>query len=210
MEANGNVKKVVDYIYNQILTGERELGSPISENQVAEILGISRSPVREGLKLMEGEGLIVHYNNRGTFVSDITRDDIEEIFELRITFELMALNNACSFMDHAVIAELKKNIMALNENSKPREYYSANTALHNAIVQYGGNKRLAKFYDTLSMQIALINRISGKLPSHFRESRKKHLNIVLAIEERNLDLARQLLKEHLEDVRANTLKIYSL
>lgn len=201
----GNTQKAYDFIYQQILSGTKELGSPISEVEIATALEMSRSPVREALKLLEMQGIIVHYQNRGTFVTDMSRKDISEIFQLRRMLELESLENACKYMDDSVLEELKKNIESLNENSTAQEYYSANTALHQAIVNYSGNSRLVKFYETLSMQIALVNRLSAKLPRHFQESREKHLAIVNAIMERNLEKASELLRMHLEEVRDKTL-----
>lgn len=208
MGTSGNTKKAYEYIYNQILTGEKSFGAPISEAEIANGLGTSRSPVREALKLLEVEGVIVHYPNRGTFVTDMTREDLSEIFQLRILFELQALRMACQFMDDSILQELRRNIECLNEESTPQQYYSANTALHETIVHYSGNKRLIKFYNTLSLQIALVNRLSAKLPSHFKESRKKHLDIVDAIIQRDSTKAEQLLQSHLEEVRDKTLAMY--
>ena len=201
----GNTKKAYDYIYEQIISGKKALGAPISEMEISEILGMSRSPIREALKLLEMQGIIVHYQNRGTFVTDITRKDVEEIFQLRIMIELEALNNACVYMDDEVLSVLKNDIEKLTEQSAVEEYYAANTALHQAIVNYSGNSRMIKFYETISMQIALVNRLSAKLPSHFKESRQKHLAIVEAIIERNKEKATVLLREPLEEVRDKTI-----
>lgn len=205
----GNTQKAYDFIYQQILSGTKELGSPISEVEIATALEMSRSPVREALKLLEMQGIIVHYQNRGTFVTDMSRKDISEIFQLRRMLELESLENACKYMDDSVLEELKKNIENLNENSTAQEYYTANTALHQAIVNYSGNSRLVKFYETLSMQIALVNRLSAKLPRHFQESREKHLAIVNALMERDLEKASELLRNHLEEVRDKTMMLYN-
>lgn len=72
MELKGTVKLVVDYIYNKILNGELALGEPVSEMKLAQELNISRSPIREAIKVLEGEGILIHYSNRGTIVADIT------------------------------------------------------------------------------------------------------------------------------------------
>lgn len=208
MKVSGNVKKVMDYIYEQVLNDVWPLGSPISEMEIAQTLKVSRSPVREALKLLEGQGVLTHYPNRGTIVTDMNHRDIEEIFELRIQFELMSLKKACQYMPENLIREIKERIENLNEGLQPEEYYAANTALHNAIVQYSGNERLIRFYDTLSMQVALVNRISGKLPSHFQESRAKHIAIAEAIEKRDYLLAKERLTLHLEEVRDSTLDAF--
>lgn len=205
----GNTQKAYDFIYHEILSGKKKLGEPISEAEIAGTLEMSRSPVREALKLLEMQGIIVHYQNRGTFVTDITRKDVAEIFELRILLELKALPNACKYMDDAVLERLKRNIENLNEKSKPEDYFKANTALHHTIVNYSGNNRLVNFYETLSMQIALVNRISARQSSHFRESRKEHLAIIEALAGRDEEAAAKCLSTHLENVRDQTMRLIS-
>lgn len=205
MASNNNTEKAYQYIYELILSGEKKQGEPISEMEIAGSLNISRSPVREALKLLEMQGLIVHFQNRGTFVAEISRKDVAEIFQLRILLELEALKTAAGIMDEAILDRLKADIENLNENSTAKEYYAANTALHEAIIRYGGNGRMEKFYKTLSMQIALVNRMSAKLPDHFRESRDEHLAIVAALTERDEKKAVRLLRNHLERVRDKTL-----
>lgn len=206
----GNAKKAYDYIYQQIISEKKELGAPISEMEISEALGMSRSPIREAFKLLEMQGIIVHYPNRGTFVTDMTRKDIAEIFQLRIMIEMEALDNAYIYMDESVLSTLKQNIEKLDENSEVDEYYTANTALHKTIVNYSGNSRMIKFYDTLSMQIALVNHLSAKLPSHFQESKQKHLAIVEALIKKDKEEAAKLLREHLEEVRDKTMLLCAM
>lgn len=153
--------------------------------EIGEALGLSRSPVREALKRMEAEGLVSHFPGRGTFVTDITQRDLEEIFELRIMFELHALHTACRYFDEEMLDRLEQAFLDLNENSDPQQYYDANHLLHTSIIAYGGNSRLEKFYDMLTAQFAIVNRISARDPEHFNASKKKHLNIIRALKQRD-------------------------
>lgn len=201
--------RAYDYIYKGILSGKFPLSSPISEVEIGEALALSRSPVREALKRMEAEGLVCHYAGRGTFVTDITQRDLEEIFELRILFELHSLRTACSYFDDEILDRLEQGFLRLNDNSDPQEYYDVNHLLHTSIIAYGGNGRVQKFYNMLSAQIAIVNRISSRDPDHFQNSKKKHLNILYAIKRQDLERAEQYLSEHLQEVRERTIKAYA-
>lgn len=203
------VDKVYDYLYKGILSGDIPLGSPIAELELGKALGLSRSPVREALKRMEGEGLVSHYQGRGTFVTDITVRDLEEIFELRIMFELHSLPLACMYMDDEILQELQNAFESLGEDSDEQQYYDANSLLHSSIISYGGNLRLEKFYKMLDAQFAIVNRISARDPEHFDMSKEIHLNIVKAMRERDVERAQELLKEHLNQVKERTIHEYS-
>ena len=118
-KASAAVNKVYAYLYNGILSGDIPLGSPIAELEVGKALGLSRSPVREALKRMEGEGLVSHYVGRGTFVTDITVRDLEEIFELRIMFELHSLPSACVYMDCLLYTSTSLNVYGIVLFARP-------------------------------------------------------------------------------------------
>ena len=207
--STGAAGRAYDYLYSGILSGEFPLGSPIAEVEIGEALGLSRSPVREALKRMEAEGLVSHFPGRGTFVTDITQRDLEEIFELRIMFELHALHTACRYFDEEMLDRLEQAFLDLNENSDPQQYYDANHLLHTSIIAYGGNSRLEKFYDMLTAQFAIVNRISARDPEHFNASKKKHLNIIRALKQRDEASAERYLFQHLNEVRDRTIKEYS-
>jgi DNA-binding GntR family transcriptional regulator len=211
--ADGAMRRVYDYLYNQILTGERPLGSPISESEVGEALGVSRSPVREALKIMETQKLTTHYPSRGTFVTNITHRDLEEILDLRIMFELNSIGSACKYMDMALVKELEAGILSLNREASREVFYLTNNRLHRAIIEYGGNKRLKNFYEMLSAQFDIINRIFScepEIPENFRTSKEKHLSIVRAIKKRDREEAEVLLRKHLLEVKEKTLQKYSI
>ncbi|HIZ82688.1 MAG TPA: GntR family transcriptional regulator [Candidatus Mediterraneibacter pullistercoris] len=208
-KSNGAIGKAYQYLREGILSGDLPLGSPISEMEISAKLQISRSPIREALRRMETEGLVYRYPGRGTFVTNITRKDLEEIFELRIMFEVQALNTASRYFDDKFLEALERDFADLNPDSQPQQYYDANTRLHRGIIAYAGNKRMEKFYKQLQTQIAIVTRISARDPEHFVLSRERHLAIVRALKERDVEKAKACLTIHLEEVRDRTIKGYS-
>lgn len=207
--STGAAARAYNYLYEGILSGKFPLGSPIAELDISEAMKLSRSPVREALKRMEAEGLVSHFPGRGTFVTDITQRDLEEIFELRIMFEMHSLRTAIRYFDEEMLSRLEEAFTQLNEDSDPQKYYDANNLLHRSIIAYGGNTRMEKFYNMLSAQFAIVNRISARDPGHFETSKKKHLNIVWALKRGDLQSAEKFLFQHLNEVRDRTIKEYS-
>ena len=196
------------YIYEGILSGRFPMGFPIVEGEIGVALGLSRSPVREALRRMEMEGLVKLYPGRGTFVTDLTQHDLEEIFDLRFLLELHALETACKYMEDEVLIELETNFLELTDSSEPQQYYDANARLHFTIIEYGGNSRMIGFYNMLSSQLAVVNRISSRYAGHFKESKKEHFDIIKALKRRDIEKARHYLSDHLNRVRVQTIDAF--
>ena len=206
---NNTVSKAYDYLYQGILSGKFPLGSPISEVQIGNKIGVSRSPIREALKQMASEGLVKQYPGRGTFVTEITLQDLEEIFELRILLELFSLRKAYRWLDKDTLEDLEHLMLNLNEKSSEQEYYDANLKFHSTIISYCNNKRVKLFYQMLSSQLAIVYSISAWTPSHDIMSKNHHLEIIQALKDKDIDLAVERLRFHLEKTRENTINAYN-
>jgi DNA-binding GntR family transcriptional regulator len=204
----GSSNKAYEWIYRCILTNKLAFGAPISENEIARELGISRSPIREALKRLEAENIVTHFPNRGTFVTQITIHDLNEIFDLRILFELYALDSAYSRITDDTLEEIANTIENLDANSSPEQYYKANEKLHSTIISSCGNRRLQVFYNNLKTQIGMVTRISARSPVHFAPSQKEHLEIIKTFLIRDLKKAKNLLRDHLERVRHDTIRFF--
>lgn len=197
-----------DSLYNKILLGELKLGSPISEVALGKELGLSRSPIREALNRLEIEGLVTHYPGRGSFVVDFSLQDLDEIFDLRDLLEIYSLRKAFEHMDRDLFEGIEKEILAVVESGDPQAFFEINSTLHRAIISFSGNKRVQRFYDQISAQIAVINRISAMDPSHFDQSTERHLALIRAMKAGDQREAEAVLCQHLSEVRASTKKSY--
>ena len=202
----GATAKAYEHIIQGIFSGKFPLGSPLSEKEIGNLLGLSRSPVREAMKHLEAEGLVFHFPGRGTFVTDVTMRDLEEIFELRILLELHALRVACDYISDETLNNLIQDFMKLTSDSSPQQYYDANQKLHTTIIKHGGNTRLKRFYELLSAQITVVTHISSRNPEIINRSWEMHLSILKAMLSRDINLAESYLYQHLLEVREGTLK----
>lgn len=109
-------------------------------------LEISRSPVREALKKLEGEGIVVHYAHRGTFVMTMTAQDIEELYDLRMALELFAAEKAIQYLDIDMLKSVERKFQVLDKNSPVSDYHEANQQLHTLLIRASGNRRLENMY----------------------------------------------------------------
>lgn len=196
-----------NYLYNAIVTHELPPGTAIVEQEIADLLGISRTPVREALKQLEMEGLVRHIPLRGTFVAEISTQDVEEIFALRQALEILALHTAIEEITDEELEELERHLESLGPESLPESFYNSDRKLHDLIVKHGRNRRLRIFYDMLNSQIERVRRVSAQKPNRLKKSRQEHLEIVQALKERDLQKAEELLRQHLRNVKESCIEV---
>lgn len=196
-----------NYLYNAIVTCQLPPGTAIVEQEISDLLGISRTPVREALKQLEIEGLVRHVPLRGTFVAEISTQDVEEIFALRQALELLALRTAINEITEQELNEIESYLEGLGPESSPESFYRSDRKLHDLIVKYGRNRRLRTFYDMLNAQIERVRRVSAQKPDRLKKSRQEHLEIVRALKERNLQKAEAFLTQHLKNVKESFIEV---
>lgn len=205
--ANNAAGRIYEELLRQILHGALEGGALISESDIAKQMESSRTPVREALLMLEGEGLVRRYPGRGYLVAEITPQDVDDIFELRIPLELLALRRAYSALTPELLRDMREQLERLDETSSPDDFYRADRRLHELLALSCGNSRLQAFLDTLDSQIERVRYISARRPKRLRESREEHLAIIRALMEQDLPQAEVMLARHIENVSESTKTI---
>lgn len=201
-----------EYLLNAIMSYELKPGQVIVEQEVSDQLGISRTPIREAFKQLESEGLVHHFPSRGTFVTNLTVQDVEEIFQLREMFELTALKSAIHRITEEELRYIEGRLRYLDdkkseEPSTKEEFYGSDRELHELIMKYSGNSRMVKFHRTLEAQLERLRRISSMTPMRLSKSRQEHLDILNALSDRDLDAATDALRLHLRNIKSSTLAV---
>lgn len=163
--------------------------------------------MREALKLLEAEGLVKVVPQRGTFVSELSTQDVEEIFALREALEVLALHVAIRNIPRAELDRLEQFLSTLSPASPPEQFFESDRWLHGLIVKHGGNQRLAHFLDSLNAQVEQVRRISALRPNRLDMSMREHLGIVRAIQARDLTAAEAELRQHTQNVKQSTLEV---
>lgn len=203
----GATKKVYDYLYHEIVNGNLRPGAAISELELSKKLQTSRSPIREALMALESNGMVRRYPGRGCFVAEITVQDLNEIFDLRILLETAALQRSYHFIKDCELEQLEHDLQRLTEESPAEEYFETDRRLHELLIGNCGNMRLLLILRTLNGQIEQMRRISARQPMRLAASRVEHLGIVVSLRERDLEKACQLLSDHIRNVQKSTLSV---
>ena len=150
-----------DVVFNTlrqaILKGELKPGERLMEIQLANKLGVSRTPVREAIRKLELEGLVLMIPRKGAEVAEITRQDMEDVLEVRTALEELAVKDACDHITDAQLSELKKASnefkKALLEGKDLVTCADADMHFHDVILSATNNRRLIQMLTNLSEQM---------------------------------------------------------
>ncbi len=187
-------------IKHRILSNEIEVGSRLRDEELARQLSVSRTPVREAIIRLNRERLVEIIPRSGTRVRTFTERDIEEIFDLRIALEALAVRKAAIRIEAAQLARLRETYERAEAALKKGDAKPAldfDTEMHQTILQASGNERLQEMMGTINDCVTLFRNIGAGTPFH-RGFNYRHREILRALERRNSDLAARELSEHLE------------
>lgn len=146
----------VDEIRARIVRGELGLGAPLSENALALELGVSKTPIREALLQLKMEGLVSIQPQRGSFVFDMSVDEIRQLGELRETLEVTALRRAVARNRTALVADLAavaEGMAKAVADVDAGSYRVLDAEYHRALFEHSGNRYLADCYAGLAFRI---------------------------------------------------------
>lgn len=196
-----------DYLFTKICNGELPPNSPIVEQEISSELSISRTPVREAMQALESVGLISHIQYKGTFVRELTLEDIDEIFEIRKLFEIFSLRAAFERMEKEEIESMLSKVCSISEDSSLEAFYEVDRLLHNVIVQHSYNSRMIQFYHLISAQIEYTRRLSSGTPKRMTKSRSEHIEILEAMKAGDLERTEKCLDRHLDNVHKSVVDV---
>jgi len=171
----------------------------LDERQLSQSLGVSRTPIREAMTLLEQEGFLRTVPRRGIFVVRKTKREIVEMIEMWAAVESMAARLATVSASDEDIASLR-HMFDEFVNSKPgehiHEYSEANIAFHQAIIRLSGSHLMGKTIENLFLHVRAIRRLTISQKDRAARSIEDHMRIIEAIERRDTELAERLVREH--------------
>ena len=202
-----------DVVFNTlrkaILKGELKPGERLMEIALAERLGVSRTPVREAMRKLELEGLVVMIPRRGAQVANITEKDLNDVLEVRIALENLSIENACARMTEEQLAELwkaAKDFEATMAEGNLVKLAEADVAFHEVIYKSSDNRRLNQVLNNLREQIYRYRVEYLKEDESRNRLVKEHEKITRALKERDVKAAQELSFEHLENQRMGIIQ----
>lgn len=193
--------RVIQAIRERIINGELEPGASLSEIALAEVFGVSRTPVREALKQLQAEGLVEIRPRVGTFVTAPSRREIYELFEIKGVLEGAAARLLAQRGSVPELDLLKENLLqadsAVAAGDKER-YAELVQEFHDLLVRGSDNLKLEGHYRTLMNQLAYQRLVKTSLarPGRPMASDTEHHHVVELIEAKDGDAAEQAMRDH--------------
>ena len=185
-----------------LLSGAVKAGEQLTEDQLAQITGVSRTPVREAVRRLEDELVLVRSDTKRLFVADWSRDDIEEMFTLRQMLECHAAERAAKRLTREQIAaleEVNRDLTAAVEQTPPDvvRFLDANRAFHEVIIEAADSPRLGQLLTRLVEAPVVLRTARTYSQSDLRQSARDHDELVAAFAARDPDWARAVMGSHL-------------
>ncbi len=193
--------QIADALREMIMIGELKNGDKINESDLCGAMGISKTPLREALRVLSAENLISLVPNRGAYVTKPTTAEIKEMFAVMGVLEGVCARAAAEKMTPADFARLEELHAELEEKFDGRdqeEYIRINNRYHSFVQDLAGNRTLNQIVSGLRKKILLYRFQSLNLPGRFEASIKEHRDLLEAFRNRAAPKAEKIMKTHLQ------------
>lgn len=194
--------RVADMLRDFIMTGKLNEGDKINESALCKTLGISKTPLREALRVLSVEGLIRQVPHRGSFVTKPTFEEIAEMFDVMSLLEGFCAREACHRMTPRDFSRLEKLHAKLEENFDQHDqegYIRINNQYHSLVQKIAGNRTMNQIVDGLRKKILLYRFQSLNLKDRFECSIREHRDLLEAFRQRDQARSETLMKMHLQN-----------
>lgn len=201
--------EVVGRIRAMLLDGAIPPGARIPERELCERLNISRTPLREALKVLAAEGLVLLLPNRGSRAAKLTEEDLRALFEVCQGLEALAGELACERIDDAQIEEIGRvhaDMLRHHRDGDLAHYYRCNRFIHEAIVQAAGNPVLETLYESVTARIRRARYVTPMTPERWALAVREHEAIMNMLERRDGTGLSHILRTHLRHKREEVLQ----
>ena len=191
---------VAERLRELIYSGELPPGAFVDEPALCERLAISRTPLREALKVLTAEGLMRHEPRRGCFVNQVTERDLDEIFPVIALLEGRCAFEAASRVNDADLRVLDGMHQRLRDCAAAGQiaaYYETNHVIHEAIIQLADNRWLAQVIADLRKILRLSRQQSLQVPGRLEQSLSEHMAVFAALQARDNSGAEAAMRTHL-------------
>ncbi|MES2413724.1 MAG: GntR family transcriptional regulator [Pseudomonadota bacterium] len=192
--------EVAATLREEIFAGTLAPGSFLDEVALCERLEISRTPLREALKVLTSEGLLRHEPRRGCFVNEVTEEDLDDIFPVIALLEGRCAYEAARNATDADLVELTTLHDRLNGHAKAgriTDYYATNYLIHEAIITLANNRWLAQTISDLRKILKLARLQQLHAPGRLAQSLSEHMTVFAALKSRDSEGAEAAMRTHL-------------
>ena len=193
---------VCETLREAIRSGVLKPGERLMEIQLADELGVSRTPVREAMRKLELEGYVIMLPRRGTYVANISIRDINGVIEIRTTLDALASGLAAERITEEELEQLERLLVSIGENIETRNMKKVvedDMEFHDILYKASRNQRLVGIISNLREQMTRFRSMSMSYPGRLKKTLEEHSRLVEAIAQRDVELAQKLAVEHMEN-----------
>jgi DNA-binding GntR family transcriptional regulator len=185
-----------------VIEGVLVPGEKVPERELCEKLGVSRTPMREALKVLAADGLLSLEPNKGARVRAITVEDLEEVFPVMGALEALAGELACANISDNQLNELKtahETMMRHYRDSDMPNYFKQNERIHELIFDATDNDTLLSMYRSLSVRVRSARYLANMTPARWEQAVSEHEEMIVALDNRDSKELGSILKRHLQN-----------
>jgi len=206
--------QIYERLKQQILHGEIEPGERLMQNQVAENLRASRTPVREAFRRLEQDGLVERVPQGGVRVTRLDMEAIQEVFGIRNVLEAYAVELACGRITAEEIGSLKRLVNQagdllssgeLGRETKIKRLFEMNSQFHDIIYRASGNSYLLGMINSLRFIVGRLRFLGLRADSTWSRAWEEHAQLIGLLEKKDKESAARLLKTHLVNAVSDVL-----
>ena len=192
--------ELLERLRQMIIDGDLMPGEKVPEKDLCDRFGVSRTPLREALKVLANDGLVTLTPNRGAMIADLTLEDLEEAFPVMGALEALSGEMACANITDAEITDIKKlhnKMVAHYEAREIKPYFRTNQQIHEMILAAARNQTLSSLYRGLEGRIRQARYLANMSTSRWTQAVREHEKIIAALEARDGAGLAKILKNHL-------------
>jgi len=198
-------EKVVDELRRRIIDGAYEPGDRLTEERLADAFGVSRNPVREAIRVLTAEGFLLAQPRRGAVVATMSVQDVEDLFDVRLSLEALAAALAAARAGPSGAAVLDKLLAKARTTRRTAELAALNTQFHAAICTLSGNALLVGLMESLHGRVRWVYRQSAE--TRAASSWAEHEELAAAIRTGDADAAARAARAHVLAAQASALAL---
>lgn len=194
-------EKILENIRDAIISGSLKAGSRVSEPELAERYGISRTPIREAFRQLESEGYLTVIPRRGAIVSEFSHKDVEEFYAVKSILEGYAARCACEKLTDKELNRLQsinERLSELADHNDIKTFFKIHSDFHDLFIKAAGNEKLRELITSVVTRFQRLRLMSLSLPGRMKISVLEHEKIIEAFRNKDGNTAEALVRKNAE------------
>ena len=202
-EARLSAKEVYSRLREMILNFEIYPGSRVTETELADYFGVSRTPIRSALQRLEAEGYLTVLPKQGCFIRNLDIDDLSKYYQVRMSLEQLSLQLAYTYMSDTALNELAAAwdpARQVDRSDDPEEMEARDETFHLALAEGGGNLVLRNYLADVNRHLRIVRRLGFTRAERIDQTYDDHYQICQSLLRRDLAQAQALMRDHISHV----------